>query len=60
MDGTNKVFRSFQSPFYKCLVDDHLRGDVREFTSLPCLHLLSHGLEISLHPVDANRDAIDK
>jgi hypothetical protein len=29
-------------------------GHIREFASLPGLHLLAHGLEVSLHPVNAH------
>ena len=29
-------------------------------TARPCLHLFAHGLEIPLHAVDANRDAVDE
>jgi hypothetical protein len=39
-------------------IDDHLGGDIGQFTSLPCLYLLSHRLEVSLHPINANRDAV--
>jgi len=42
------------------LVDDYFNGDVRQFTSLSCFHLLSHGLEVALHPINANRDAVDE
>ena len=28
--------------------------------SLPCFHLFSHRLEVSLHPIDANRDAVNE
>jgi hypothetical protein len=44
----------------RCLVDDDLGGDVRQFTSLPCVHLLSHEFKVALHSVDADRDAIDE
>jgi hypothetical protein len=60
MHRPREVLRSFQFALDEGLVDDHLRGDIREFTSLPCFHLLLHGLEISLHPVDADRDAVDE
>jgi len=46
--------RSFESSLNKRLVDDHLGGDVRQFASLPCFHLLSHRLEVALHSVNAN------
>ncbi len=36
------------------LVDDHLRGDVCQFASLPGFHLLSHRLKVALHSVDAD------
>src|SRR5260370_13710604 len=44
----------FEIALDKRLVDDHLRSDVRQFTPLPGFDLLSHGLEVSLHPVDAH------
>jgi hypothetical protein len=31
-----------------------------QFTSLPRFHLLSHGIEVPLHSVNANRDAVDE
>ena len=36
-----------------------LCGHVRQFASLPGFHLLSHGLEVSLHSVNPDRDAVD-
>jgi len=54
MDTAGEVFGSVQFALHECLVDDHLGGDVRQFTPLPCFHLLSHGLEVSLHSVDAD------
>src|SRR5437660_8927570 len=56
MHGTGKVFGSFEFALDERFVDDHLGRDVRQFTSLPGFDLLSHRLEVSLHPVDANRD----
>src|SRR5260370_8841300 len=50
LSGARKVFRRFQFALHKSLVDDNLRGDVRQFPSLPSLHLLSHRLKVSLHP----------
>ena len=41
-------------------VNDHLRGDIREFTLLPCLHLFSHRFKVPLHAVDTDRDTIDQ
>ena len=33
---------------------------VSEFASLPGLYLLSHRLEVALHPIYSNRDAVDQ
>jgi len=44
----------------ECVVDDHLGGDVRQFTPLPRFYLLSHRLEVALHSIDANRVAVDE
>src|SRR5258708_34542832 len=60
MHAASEMFGSFQLPLDKRLVDDHLGGDVRQFTSLPCFHLLSHGLKVSLHSVDTDRDAVNE
>src|SRR5258708_18167408 len=60
MHGPGKVFRSFKLALHKRLVDDHLGGDIRQFTSLPKLHLLSHRLKVALHSVNTNRDAVDE
>ena len=50
----------FQFSLHEGLIDDHFGGDVAEFALLPCHYLLSHRLEIPLHPVDPDRDAIDQ
>ncbi len=60
MHGLGKVFWSFQLALHKRLVDDHLGGDIRQFTSLPKLHLLSHRLKVALHSVNPNRDAVNE
>ena len=44
----------------RCVVDDHLGGDVRRFTPLPGLYLLSHRREVALHSIDGNRVAVDE
>jgi hypothetical protein len=54
------MFRSFQSAFDESFVNDHFRRDVRQFALLPGFHLLSHWLKVSLHSINANRDAVDK
>lgn len=51
---------SFQSAFHEHLVDDHLRGNIRQFPSLPGLQQFSHRLEVPLHPVHAHRYGIDE
>jgi len=60
MHGPGQVFRSLQSALDKRFVDHHLGRDVRKFAPLPGLHLLPHRLEIALHAVDADRNAIDE
>jgi len=42
-----------------CPGSDHLRGDVRQLTSLPGFHMVSHRLEVTLHSVHTNRNAVD-
>ena len=60
MHASGEVLRSLQSALDECLVDDDLRRDVRQLTSLPAFDLLSHGLKVPLHAIHANRDAIDQ
>src|SRR5216684_5659352 len=55
VNRTREVFGSFQLGFDERFVDDHLGGDIREFTSLPGFDLFSHGLEVPLHPVNPDR-----
>jgi len=49
----------FELALDKRFVDDHLGGYVRQFASLPGLHLLSHRLKVSLHSINTNRCAVD-
>ncbi len=60
MHAAGKVLCSFESALDKYLVNDYLGGDVRQFTSLPGYHLLSHRLEVPLHSINASRDAVDE
>ena len=60
MHRAGKVLWSFQSALDKRLVDDHLGSDVRQLAPLPRFDLPSHRLEVSLHSVDPDRDAIDE
>src|SRR6266567_5043111 len=60
MHGASKVLRSLEVTLDERLVDDHLRSDIRQFTPLPGLHLLPHRLEVPLHSINANRDAVDE
>ena len=60
MHRPGQMFGSFQFALDERFVDDHLRGDIGEFASLPRFDLLTHGLEVPLHPVDSDRDAIYK
>jgi hypothetical protein len=60
MHRAGKMSRRFQVSLHKCFVDDHLGGDICQFTSLLGFHLFSHRLEVSLHPIHPDRDAIDE
>jgi hypothetical protein len=60
MHRAGKMFGGFQPALDESFVDDHLRRDIRQFTSLPGLHLFSHRFEVPLHPVNTDRDAIDE
>src|SRR5271166_3022286 len=60
MHGAGKMFRSLRSALNKRFVDDHLGGDVRQFTSLPHLHLLAHRLKVPLHSIHTHRDTVDE
>jgi len=60
MHGASKVFGSLQFALHKRLVDDHFGRDIRQLTSLPGFDLLAHRLEVALHSIDANRDAVDE
>ena len=60
MHGSGKVFGIFQLAFHERRVDDHLRGDVGEFATLPGLNLFAHRLEVALHPINTDRDAVDE
>src|SRR5712692_362514 len=60
MHAAGEVFWSLESALDKRIVDDHFGGDVRQFTSLPSFHLLSHRLKVSFHAVNTNRDAVNE
>jgi hypothetical protein len=60
MQGASEMLRSLQSTLDECLVDDHLACYIRQFTSLPGFDLLSYRLEVALHRVHTNRDAVDE
>ncbi len=60
MNRTREVFGRLQLRFDERFVDDYLGGEVRQFTPLPGLHLLSHRLEIPLHSVNAERETVDE
>src|ERR1700677_1392543 len=60
MHRAGQMFGSLELALNERLVDDHFGGDVGQLTSLPGLHLLSHRLEISLHSIYADRDAVDE
>jgi len=43
-----------QFALHERLVDHHLGSDISEFTSLPDLYLLAHGLEVPLHSIHSH------
>ena len=47
-------------PSTKRFVDNDLRYNIGEFSPVPSLHLLSHRLEVALHPVNVNGDTVDQ
>ena len=49
-----------QFAFHEGFVNDYSGSDIRKFILLPSLDLFSQRLEASLHPVHADRDAIDQ
>src|SRR5258708_29946058 len=60
VNRTREVFGRLQLRFDERFVDDYLGGEVRQFTPLPGLHLLSHRLRNSLHSVNADRETVDE
>src|SRR5579859_1052163 len=60
MHRPRKVFWSFQSALDERLINNYFRSDVGQFSSLPCLHLFSHRLEIPLHAIDTNGNTVDQ
>ena len=49
-----------QLALHERLVDHHLRGDISEFASLPCLDLFALWFEVPLRSLDSNGDAVDQ
>jgi hypothetical protein len=60
VNRASEVFGSFQFALDERLINNYFRGDIGEFASLPCLDLLSHRLEVALHPINSDRYAIDQ
>jgi hypothetical protein len=54
MYGPCKVLGSIKLALHKRFVDDNLGRVVRQFRFLPGFYLLSHGLEVALHAIDAH------
>jgi hypothetical protein len=55
MHGAGQMLGSLQSAFDEGLLNNHLGRHVRQFTSAK----LPHGLEVSRHPINTHRDAVD-
>ena len=60
MHGAGEVLGHFEFTLDECLVDDHLSCDIGEFAPLPGFHLFAHRLEVALHSINANRNAVDE
>ena len=60
MHGPGQMFRSLEFALHERLVDHNFGRDISEFEPLPCFDLLTHGLEVALHPIDTNRHAVDE
>jgi hypothetical protein len=56
----SEVSRNIQFALDERLVDDHFGGHVGQFGLTPRFDLPAHGLEVTLHPVHADGDRIDK
>jgi hypothetical protein len=50
----------FRLAFDEGFLDEYLGADIGEFAPLPRLHLFAHGLEVALHSVDPDRNAINQ
>jgi hypothetical protein len=55
-----QVPRNVQFAFDEGLLDDHLGRDGAQLRLAPHFYLLSHRLEVPLHPVNTDRDRVDK
>ena len=60
MYAAGKMLWSPQSVPDKRLADDHFRRDIGKFAPLPGFDLPAHRLEVPLHSINANRDAVDE
>jgi hypothetical protein len=55
-----RFFGSSQLALDKRLEDHHLGSDICEPTSLPSRHMLAHGPEVTLLPVDTHHNAVNQ
>jgi hypothetical protein len=58
MHHRHETRRSFQLSVNERPVDDKLGRYVRDLSFLPLLHLPLHGIEVPLHAVDSNTEAV--
>src|SRR5262249_38063848 len=58
--SSRQVPRNLELAFDEGLVDDHLGRDRAQLRLPPRFYLLSHGLEVPLHPVNTDRDGVYK
>jgi len=58
--STSRLALCCQSGVDEGRVQDQLRLGVGELRLLPVFDLALHGLEVALHAIDSNRDAVDE
>jgi hypothetical protein len=56
----SEVFGSFQFALDERLTNNYVRGDIGEFALLPRFDLFSHRLEVALHSIHTDRNAVDE
>jgi hypothetical protein len=58
--GSSKLPRNVELAFYERFVDDNFGSHVGQLAFVPEFNLLSRRLEIPLHSLSTNRNAVDQ